>query len=111
MNNVKSLPKRKLVSFLQEAEMDVDFKFSVAIPASEALTFVHRMRVELSRFRTKVRNRKRVPKHFKMLYIGVKETGKNSCIITLKKSLSSNDVSEELDEIFDKVAGGKSLDV
>jgi len=111
MNNVKSLPKRKLISFLQEAEMDVNFEFSIAIPAAEALTFLHRMRVELSRFRTKVRNRKRVPKHFKMLYVNVRSTGDNSCIMTLKKSLSSTDVSEELDEIFDAVAGGKQIDV
>ncbi len=105
------MPKKKLISFLTNAELDVDYSFSVDIPASDALTFVHRMRVELSRFREKVRQRKRIPKHFKMLYIGVESTGDNKCTITLKKSVSRNDISQELDDIFDQVAGGKELDV
>lgn len=111
MINVKSLPKRKLVSFLQNAEMDQDFAFTVDIPIGEALNFVHRMRVELSRFRDKVRKQARTPKHFKMLYIKSEENGTEKCTITLKKSLSRNDVSEELDSIFDVVAGGPRIDV
>lgn len=111
MINVKSLPKRKLVNFLQNAELDKDFEFAVDIPIEEALQFVHRMRVELSRFRDKVRKQSRTPKHFKMLYIKSDEKGTQKCTITLKKSLSRNDVSEELDSIFDVVAGGPKIDV
>lgn len=118
MNNVKNLPKRKLISFLRESELDKDFCFPVDIPVTEALNFVHRMRVELSRFREKVRKQSRVPKHFKMFYISATDKddkgnhlGDNRCIITLRKSQSRNDVSEELDEIFDTIAGGNKLDV
>jgi len=110
---VKSLPKRKLISFLQKADMDVDYDFIVDIPNSEALAFVHRMRVELSRLREKVRQRNRVPKSFKMLFVKSEPvSGSNlRCKITLKKSLSRDDVSGEIDEIFDLVAGGEKLDV
>ena len=111
MTNVKSLPKRKLISFLKDSELDKEFKFSVDIPVAEALYFVHRMRVELSRFREKVKKLSRTPKHFKMLYISAVADGNNRCIITLKKSLSAHDVSEALDEIFDVVAGGAKLNV
>ena len=111
MINVKSLPKRKLINFLQNAELDKNFNFTVDIPVEEALNFVHRMRVELSRFRDKVRKQARTPKHFKMLYIKAEESGTEKCIITLKKSMSRNDVSEELDSIFDIVAGGPKLNV
>ena len=116
MNNVKSLPKRKLIAFLnfyKEAKEGEDFSFSVNIPPEEALNFVHRMRVELSRFREKVRARARTPKHFKMLFIGVKPIGneKNKCEITLRRSQSGHDVSNVVDEIFEELAGGKKLDV
>lgn len=91
--------------------MDHEFEFIVDIPVAEALNFVHRMRVELSRFRDKVRKQSRTPKHFKMLYVRAEPSGTKKCIITLKKSLSRNDVSEELDSIFDVVAGGPKIDV
>ena len=113
MNNITSIPKRKLIYFLQNAKEEENFVFNVDIPVEEALNFVHRMRVELSRFREKVRAKERIPKHFKMLFIDAKaiEGEKNKCTITLKRSLSSHDVSNVLDDIFDEVAGGKKLDV
>lgn len=113
MNVVKSLPKRKLILFLQNAKEDEDYVFEVNIPEEDALNFVHRMRVELSRFREKVRERDRTPKHFKMLFKGAIQIGDNEdwCKITLRRSLSGHDVSNVLDDIFDEVAGGKKLDV
>lgn len=91
--------------------MNKDFVFVVPVPQSEALTFVHRMRVELSRLRKKVIQLDRVPKSFKILFVEALEQGPNSCTITLKKSLSRGDVSKEIDEIFDLIAGGEKLDV
>lgn len=111
MNNTKSLPKRKLINFLKNAVLDEDYSFPVDIPNDEAINFVHRMRVELSRFREKVKRSNRTPKSFKMLLIGSVKNGDNKCIITLRKSQSSHDVSNEIDEIFDTIAGGKQLDV
>lgn len=113
MNNIKSLPKRKLINFLQNAKEDEDYTFRVDISPDEAINFVHRMRVELSRFREKVRERDRTPKHFKMLFKGAKPVvgSKDKCDITLCRSLSGHDVSNTLDSIFDEVAGGKKLDV
>ncbi len=113
MDNVKSLPKRKLIAFLTDAKEGEDYIFDVDIPVDDALNFVHRMRVELSRFREKVRARKRLPKHFKMLFIKAEsiEGIKNKCRITLRRSLSGHDVSNVIDDIFEEVAGGKKLDV
>lgn len=113
MNEVKSLPKRKLINFLQNAVESENYTFEVNIPVEEALNFVHRMRVELSRFREKVRARGRTRKHFKMLFINAEPIGdgKNKCIITLRRSQSGHDVSNIVDDIFEEVAGGKELDV
>jgi len=113
MNDIKSLPKRKLIFFLKEAKEDKDFSFDVNVPPEDALNFVHRMRVELSRFREKVRARDRTPKHFKMLFIKVEpiKDDKNKCKITLRRSQSGHDVSNVVDDIFEQVAGGKKLDV
>ena len=113
MDNVKSIPKQKLISFLKNAVEGEDYIFTVDIPVGSALNFVHRMRVELSRFREKVRERDRIPKQFKMLYIESKavEGNPNSCTITLRRSLSGHNVSNVIDDIFDEVAGGSKIDV
>jgi len=109
MDNVKSLPKQKLINFLKNGKLEEDYSFEVAIPIEEALNFVHRMRVELSRFREKVRQKKRIPKHFKMLYIKAEAAGEGKCNITLRRSLSGHDVSNEIDEIFNDIAGGQLI--
>ena len=59
---------------------------------------VHRIRVELSRLRKLAIQMGREPKHFKVLLRGIEEhphDGKKE-IVTLKKTRSPNDVSEEV---------------
>ncbi len=106
-----SLPKQKLIEFLKNSVAEEAYLLVIPVPVSEAEAFIHRMRVELSRFREKVRDRGRVPKTFKMLYIKTetKAIDINTCSVTLMKSTGGYAVDAEIDAIFEQVAGGRVL--
>lgn len=108
-----SLPKQKLIEFLQNSVAEEAFTLVIPSSAKDAATFIHRMRVELSRFREQVRNRGRVPRAFKMLYIKTetKAINENTCSVVLMKSTSGHAVDAEIDAIFEQVAGGTMLEV
>ena len=116
LEETQSLPKQKLIQFLKNANLDIDYKF-IVIMNSEAIAefsadrFVHRMRVELSRMRNYVRHRRgRIPKQFKVLFISSKVVT-TGIEITLKKSHEGHEVSSEIDEILDELDGGKPINV
>jgi len=114
-----SLPKQKLIEFLKNSVAEKEYLLILPVPVEGAEAFIHRMRVELSRFREKVRDRGRVPKSFKMLYIKIKteaiidiNTGSpnTKCKVFLMKSTSGYAVDAEIDAIFEQVAGGRVLE-
>ena len=82
----KSLPKLALYNFVVNAEPNTDCTLEIPIPVEQADSFVHNMRVEMSRLRDKVREAGRTPSHFKILYISKSEIDENSCNIVLKKA-------------------------
>lgn len=110
----QSLPKQQLILFLKNSKLDTDYKFIVLMNDEakvefSADRFVHRMRVELSRMRNYVRHRRgRIPKQFKVLFIN-SENVTTGVEITLKKSHEGHEVSSEIDEILDKLDGGKPI--
>jgi len=106
-----SIPKQKLIEFLQNSKMDENFVIAIPVNVSQAESFVHRMRVELSRLRDQVRKRNRVPKVFKMMFINAMSINENKCSIILRRTTSPNDVTNEIDEIFDVIAGGEKIHV
>ena len=108
-----SLPKQKLIEFLKNSVAEEGYLLTLPVPVSEAEAFIHRMRVELSRFREKVRERGRVPKTFKMLYLKTETQAIDveTCGVILMKSTSGHAVDAEIDAIFDQVAGGKVLEL
>ncbi len=99
-----------LIKFLKESTLDEDYTFEKNIDIVLAQDFVHRMRVELSRLRDLARKMDKVPKHFKMLFIKAEPLGDGKCSITLRKSLSANNVDNEVNDILDMVSIGEKID-
>ncbi|KKL14776.1 hypothetical protein LCGC14_2512280 [marine sediment metagenome] len=111
LDQSKSPPKLALIDFINRAQVGIDYTFLAPIPVSKADNFVHRMRVELSRFREILRQKSRTPKHFKVLFIKAEKVTNASCKITLRKSLSGHDVSSEIQEVWEALDGGGKINV
>lgn len=107
-NNTKSPAKLMIINFLRSTREETDFKFKLRGDSEDAHKFIHRMRVELSRMRDVVKNSGRVPKEFKMIVADVLfDLGTNTTIITLQKQEGKvEQIAEEVDEIFEDIAGG-----
>lgn len=109
-----SLRKQTVLDFIRvEDGAQFVFELPAKIYDTEAKidTFIHGMRVELSRLRSRVRERGKVVRHFKMIKQDVKyDDLRNVFVVTLLKTTSSSNVSNEIDEIFEYVAGGDVID-
>ncbi len=99
-----------VLEFIRIDEADT-FTFNIKVKTeADADTFIHGMRVELSRLREKVRNSGRNTKHFKMIKKSVTFLPNlNTWQIELTKTISGNDVTNEVDEIFEHLAGGEII--
>lgn len=101
----RSEPILKLVELLKEVAMDNEYSFEV--PVGKGEKFLHRMRVELSRFRTKAKGMGYTAKHFKILHIktellaGEKQGMER---VTVKKTRSGNNVSDEVHELLKEIS-------
>ncbi len=104
--NTQSEPAKKLIDFLKNAEFDKPYIFIAPVNIKDAEKFVHKMRVQLSRYRNRVREKGRIPRHFKVLFKDAVNIDHTHCNITLIKSLSSHDVSHDIKEVFDELDGG-----
>jgi len=107
--------KERLIDFLKKAPRAEGgtYTFAVHGDKEEASAYVHRMRVELSRFRNKLRERNRQVRPFKMLLQSIEPHYQNtdgaarSYKVTLQFQQSNTDhISRELSEVFDVVSTG-----
>lgn len=108
----KSPAKNQLVDMLVSLK-DVDegeYTFYINGDEHDARNFVHRMRVELSRFRNVIKSRGQVMKPFKILLLEIEENKDEKTKIVLKKSMDGHQVTKDVMEIFDALGGGKALD-
>ena len=107
-NNTKSQPKLMVINFLRSTREETEFKFKLRGDSEDARKFIHRMRVELSRMRETVKDSGRVPKEFKVLVSSVEFNNvTNTSLVTLKKQVGEvEQIAEEVDEIFEDIAGG-----
>ena len=108
---IKSKPKLQVIEFLKETrEMD-EYSFVHYGTETEARSFIHRMRVELSRMRDVVREAGRVPREFKMLVVELEyDAVKNQTLVKLRKADGPNTaIAEEINEIFNDIAAGEAL--
>jgi phosphotransferase system IIB component len=109
---IKSAAKRRVIEFIRHtrhAKTTVPFVFTLEGTENDARAFVHRMRVELSRLRQRVKDRGKVPVPFKMMLGDIKTLTPNKQQISLVKDNSIMRVSKEVDEVFDDLAGGELL--
>lgn len=104
----KSQAKLMIINFLRSTREDAEFKFRLHGDSENANKFIHRMRVELSRMRDMVKGAGRVPKEFKMIVVDVNFlAATNITIVTLQKVEGKVEaIAEEINEIFDDIAGG-----
>lgn len=100
-----------IINFLRSTRENAQFQFKLQGDTEAANKFIHRMRVELSRMRDIVKDSGRVPKEFKMIVDSVIfAPGTNTSIITLQKQEGKQEaIAEEINEIFDDIAGGAIL--
>lgn len=93
--NIKMSPaKRILLHMLQTTQDNEEYKFQW--PAEDAHRMVHRMRVELSRFRKKLKDRGKVVRKFKMMHISTTPiSGSDQVEIVLTKEVGENLVQSE----------------
>lgn len=105
----ESPAKLQVIKFVKTAIIDKDYVFEIKGTQRDAERFVHGMRVELSRLRAEVIKRKLVPRPFKMLLYSITVIGQFQQI-TLRKTIDANDVSSDVDEIWDNIAGGKQIE-
>lgn len=110
-NTTKSPAKLMIINFLRSTREETEFKFKLRGDREDAHKFIHRMRVELSRMRETVKDSGRVPKEFKVLVASVEFTPEtNTSLVRLKKQEGKvEQIAEEIDEIFEDLAGGAIL--
>ncbi len=109
--NTKSQAKLMIINFLRSTREDTEFKFKLHGDTEDANKFIHRMRVELSRMRDVVKDAGRVPKEFKMIVVAVDfSAATNTSAVTLQKVEGKvEQIAEEINEIFEDLAGGAIL--
>ena len=107
-SKTKSQAKLMMIKFIKATVNDPLFSFRLRGDEEDAKKFVHRMRVELSRMRDIVKESGRMPKEFKVLTDSIEHNPMDGItLITLRKSVGANAaIAEDLDEIFDEIAGG-----
>lgn len=106
--------KERLIDFLRKAPHaeDKKYKFDVLGDGAEAKSFVHRMRVELSRLRAELRDRNKQVRPFKMLMVSVEPSPTNQHYqqITLQfQQAKSDTVSREVSEVFNVLSTGDNM--
>lgn len=112
MAQTVSPAKLKIIHFVKNSKVNEPYTFELEGTQRNAERFVHRMRVELSRLREEVKRRNLIPRPFKMLLQKIEfvpNAAINTQKITLLKVTDANDVSSDIDDIFDEIAGGKNL--
>lgn len=110
VREIKSKAKKEVLQFIK-TNMEAEYTFTIVGDEYKATKYLQRMRTELSRLRDLVRERGKVPKHFKMIHVStVHDPKAGNCVIVLKKTTSANDVSELVQEAFADLEAGDKID-
>lgn len=98
--------KDRLKMFLRAAPKASDKCYAFDLPLSEmnAAKYIHRMRVELARLRSRLRDQGNQIRQFKMLTIRCEENGDGTAIILKYQDSHVNALSAELTDIFSVLA-------
>lgn len=103
-----SKAKQTVITFVKETRDQPYFSFAINGNEAEAKVFIHRMRVELSRMRDAVKSSGRTIKEFKMKVVAIEvNEEENISVVQLEKVVGkTNEIAEEVREIFDELDGG-----
>lgn len=87
-NVVKPIPNAKeaLITLLRESQFEEPYTIEIKATYPEAKSFIHRMRVELSRFRNKLIKLNKTLDRFSILTQSISMESENRCVITLIKT-------------------------
>ena len=100
---INKTPKDALIELLKTAELDIPYIIQYNGDFNSAETYIHRMRVELSRFRAKIIKLNKPLDHFHILKKSIVVESDNFCTITLLKTYNrkKSNVSKEIDDVLD----------
>mgnify|MGYP006322008977 CR=1 FL=1 len=105
--------KERLIDFLKSARVkpDLPYTFTLDMPVNQAKVYVHRMRVELTRFRTALRERGERIRAFKMIVqemvpdsLEPLQTHVTLLYVTNNKLIR---MQKDISEVFELVATGE----
>ena len=96
-------PKDALIQFLKTAELDIPYIIQFNGDYNSAEAYIHRMRVELSRFRAKIIKLNKPLDHFHIMKKSIVVESNNFCSITLLKTYNrkTSNASKEIDDVLD----------
>jgi len=95
-------PKEELIQFLKTAELDIPYTIQFNGDYNTAETYIHRMRVELSRFRAKIIKLNKPLDHFHILKKSITVESDSYCTIVLLKTYNrkKSNASREIDDVL-----------
>lgn len=101
VENSSMHPKTCLIEFIKTAEDNKPYPITIKGNEDLARKFIHRMRVELSRFRNELRELGRIPKQFRVITHEIIENNNQTCTFYLiKTSNQQKTMSEELQSVM-----------
>lgn len=111
MANTKSPARQMMIEFIKATRENPVFSFKIKGNEESAKSFVHRMRVELSRMREVVIQKGETPRPFKVKMQTVEYDRKtDSTIVTLKKEQGVDvQIATDIQSIFNEISGGLKI--
>lgn len=102
--NKNKPPKTKIIEFAEQTQTNPHYEFTFYGDETQAKNYIHSMRNELSRLRTKARERGLKPIQFKVITHHVDYNHKtNECVIKLSRKYPEG-TDPELDRAFSVLA-------
>ena len=104
--------KNELIAFLRQVQKTKTHEYIVELPLmtdKDAKDFVHRMRVELSRFRTTIQLQSKQVRPFKMLLQEIIHSSDKTNITLLYRDTVDDKTLKDVDEIFSIISTGSNM--
>ena len=100
-----------MIEFLKATRESPTFSFKLRGRTEDAKSFIHRMRVELSRMRDSVIQSGKVPKEFKVLVDDIAYDSETQVsTVTLRKAYGTNvQIADDVAEIFNEISAGNQI--
>ena len=104
--------KTELINFLKHASKSEAHLYSFKLPLmsnEDGHKFIHRMRVELSRFRDVIQSQGKQLRPFKMMFVTMQHTQTNTEITLRYRNTVDAKTLKDVDDVFDVVSTGSTI--